>query len=137
MWVVLTAAPAGGVAREVVHPFYDDAADALVHWLGLLPFAMLLTYVLVGRWKKGMTVLWRPTWPEARRVLVVAPLALFAVRLLIEDDASWRWLFAGIATVVVALAVARGICVVRDRRRRTDVYGNVATDPYAATSPTR
>lgn len=30
MWVLLVAAAAGGVLREVAHPFYDDGVEAIV-----------------------------------------------------------------------------------------------------------
>lgn len=131
MWSLLVLAAAGGVVGEASHPFFADALDALVHWAGLLPFAVLLAYVLVGRWKKGMTVLWRPSWSEWRRILVAAPLGLLALRLLVEDDAAWRWLFGGMVAAMVTLAVLRGVCLVRDRRRRTTVYGTVTPDRYA------
>lgn len=131
MWVLLAVAAASGVTREMWRPFYADAVDALVHWLVLLPFGLLMAYVLVGRWKKGMRVFWRPAPFDWLRLLVVATLGLLAMRLLIENDDWWRWLFAGIAAVMVTLAALRGVCVVRGWRRRTDRYGNVAPDPYA------
>lgn len=131
MWVVLGAAAAGSIVRECVHPFYDGAADAFAHWVRLLPFGLLLAYVVVGRWKKGPTTLWAPTWPEWRRILVAAPVGLIAVRLLFEDEAGWRWLFGGVAALMVPLAALRGVFVLRDRRARTDQYGVQAADPYA------
>lgn len=128
MWVLLASTAAGGVAREAMDPFYAGPVDALLHWAALLPFGLLMAYVLVGRWKKGMRVFWRPAPLEWLRLVIVAPLGLLAMRLLIENDDWWRWLFAGIAAVMVTLAVLRGVCVVRVRRRRTDRYGNVAPD---------
>lgn len=130
MWVLLTLAAAGGVLREALHPYFADAVDALVHWAALLPFAVLLAYVVVGRWNVGMTRFWRPSWPEFRRLLIATPVAMLAVRLLIEDDDRWRWLFAGITAGMLTLAILRGVCVVRNRRRRTNQYGTVTADPY-------
>ncbi|EYT66701.1 hypothetical protein H489_0101720 [Curtobacterium flaccumfaciens UCD-AKU] len=86
MWVLLVAAAAGGVLREVAHPFYDDGVEAIVNWLGLCIPGCVIAYVVVGRWKKGLTTLWKPSWRELRRILVAAPLGVLALRLLIEDD---------------------------------------------------
>jgi len=131
MWVLLVAAAAGGVLREVAHPFYDDGVRAVANWLGLCIPGCVIAYVVVGRWKKGLTTLWKPSWRELRRILVAAPLGLLALRLLIEENDGWLWLLAGVSAALLALAVARWVAAHRDRRRRTDVYGTVSADPYA------
>lgn len=131
MWVLLVATAAGGVLREATHPFYDDGAEAVMKWIGLCIPGCVIAYVVVGRWKKGLTTLWMPSWPELRRILVAAPLGLLALRLLVEDDDRWLWLVAGVSVALLALAVARGVAARRDRRRRTDMYGIVSADPYA------
>ncbi len=131
MWVVLVAAAAGAVARELIHPVFDGFGDAVLRWLFISPFGLLLTFVVVGRWKKGPTTFWLPTWPEFRRLLIGAPLGLLAVRLFFEDGEAWLWLGAGVAALELTLAVARGVCGVRDRKRRTNRYGTVTVDPYA------
>ncbi|WNY34373.1 hypothetical protein Q9Q99_02720 [Curtobacterium flaccumfaciens] len=66
-----------------------------MNWLGLCIPGCVIAYVVVGRWKKGLTTLWKPSWRELRRILVAAPLGVLALRLLIEDDDAWLWLLAG------------------------------------------
>ncbi len=53
----LAVAAAGGVAREATHPFYDGPVDALVHWAALLPFGLLMAYVLVAGGRRHAGVL--------------------------------------------------------------------------------
>lgn len=131
MWVLLVATAAGGVLREVAHPFSDDGVEAIVKWIGLCVPGCVIAYVVVGRWMKGLTTLWKPSWREFRRILVAAPLGVLALRLLIEDDDGWLWLLAGGSAALLALAVARWVAALRERRRRTNAYGTVSADPYA------
>ncbi len=117
--------------REVWRPFYAGPVDALVHWLALLPFGLLMALRPRRPVEEGHAGVLASDTFEWLRLLVVAPLRLLAMRAVIENDDWWRrWLFAGPAAMMVTLAALRG--VVRRPRPAVggrDRYGKRRTGP--------